>query len=58
MYNKALSHGAKGGKLLGAGGNGFLLLYSNNHKKLKQQLSATTLPFEIDTEGSKIIFMS
>ncbi|MBF0343285.1 MAG: GHMP kinase [Nitrospirae bacterium] len=56
MYNSALSHGAKGGKLLGAGGNGFLLIYSNSHQKLKKQLGCTTLPFEIDTEGSKIIF--
>jgi D-glycero-alpha-D-manno-heptose-7-phosphate kinase len=56
LYDKALKYGADGGKLLGAGGNGFLLLSSNNHENLKQYLSLKVLPFCIDREGTKIIF--
>ena len=56
LYNKALEHGATGGKLLGAGGAGFLLFYSNNHESLKKHLGCKVLPFSIDREGAKIIF--
>ena len=56
LYNKAVEHGATGGKLLGAGGAGFLLFYSNNHESLKKHLGCKVLPFSIDREGAKIIF--
>ncbi|MCP4151746.1 MAG: GHMP kinase, partial [bacterium] len=56
LYEKALANGAEGGKLLGAGGSGFLLLYSKNHKQLKKKLGNKVLPFEIDKEGTKILF--
>lgn len=56
LYEKAIKHGADGGKLLGAGGTGFLLIYSNGHEVLKKQLNCKVLPFNIDREGTKIIF--
>ncbi len=56
LYEKALQHGATGGKLLGAGGTGFLLLYSDDHEALGKHLSCRTLPFQIDREGTKILF--
>ena len=56
LYEKALGSGAAGGKLLGAGGNGFLLLYSDDHSKMQDSFGCRALPFEIDKEGSKIIY--
>ncbi|KJU82299.1 kinase, galactokinase/mevalonate kinase [Candidatus Magnetobacterium bavaricum] len=56
LYDIALNIGAKGGKLLGAGGTGFLLLYAENHEPIKQSIGIKTMPFKIDNEGTKIIF--
>lgn len=56
LYDRAIKGGAKGGKLLGAGGTGFLLLYSEDHNNLKKHLRCRELPFSIDREGTKIIF--
>lgn len=56
LYEKALRFGADGGKLLGAGSNGFFLLYSKNHVNLSMNLGCKVLPFRIDREGTKIIY--
>lgn len=59
-YEIALQNGALGGKILGAGAGGFLLLYceSHNHKKLKNALNKLQLvPFRFESQGSKIIFV-
>lgn len=56
LYDKAMKHGASGGKLLGAGGTGFLLLYSEDHERLKESMKCKVLPFTIDREGTKTIF--
>lgn len=56
LYDKAMEHGASGGKLLGAGGAGFLLIYTSKNEGLSKHLGCTTLPFNIDREGTKIIF--
>lgn len=56
LYDKAMKHGASGGKLLGAGGTGFLLLYSEDHERLKESMRCKVLPFTIDREGTKTIF--
>ncbi|MBI4858029.1 MAG: GHMP kinase [Acetobacterium woodii] len=59
IYNIALQNGATGGKLLGAGGGGFLLFYvpEENHEKIRKALKIfRELPFEFDFEGTKIIF--
>tara|TARA_B100000029_G_C17568270_1_gene955760 strand:+ start:395 stop:1387 length:993 start_codon:yes stop_codon:yes gene_type:complete len=61
IYNKAKSSGALGGKILGAGGGGFLLFYVPLRKKenLKKALS-NFVPIDIKFEksGSKIIYNS
>ena len=56
LYEIAMKSGANGGKLLGAGGTGFLLLYSEYHQILREHLRCRVLPFTIDREGTKIIF--
>jgi D-glycero-alpha-D-manno-heptose-7-phosphate kinase len=55
LMKQAMSLGAKGGKLLGAGGTGFLLLYADNHEEISAKLGCRTLPFLINNEGSQVI---
>ena len=56
-YSKALEAGAIGGKLLGAGGGGFLLFYVPIEKQtdVKTALSLPLLPVRFDYEGSTLI---
>jgi len=58
-YETALSAGAIGGKLLGAGGGGFLLFYCPEEKKQSviASLPLEQIPFEFDNNGSKIIYV-
>jgi len=59
-YEKALNAGAIGGKLLGAGGGGFLLFYvkQENQEKVKQALSNLKyMKFGFDKFGSSIIYV-
>ena len=59
MYDLALSAGASGGKICGAGGGGFLLLFCDpaHHKAVRQALAHyRELPIALDPDGSKIIF--
>jgi D-glycero-alpha-D-manno-heptose-7-phosphate kinase len=59
-YEKARAVGAQGGKLLGAGGGGFLLLYATekDHAKIKAALAdIKNVPFNFEQQGSKIIFL-
>jgi D-glycero-alpha-D-manno-heptose-7-phosphate kinase len=61
IYDKALSSGALGGKLLGAGGSGFLLLFAqpNQHKQIQNALSELReCSFAFEPQGSKIIYVS
>ena len=54
----AIKNGALGGKILGAGAGGFLLLYISpeNQKKLSKKLKKyPIIPFRFSKEGSKII---
>jgi D-glycero-alpha-D-manno-heptose-7-phosphate kinase len=58
-YNKALKAGALGGKILGAGGGGFILLYvePHNQQKVRQVLSnLKELSFKFEYQGSTIIY--
>ncbi len=60
-YDAAMRAGAIGGKLLGAGGRGFLLLYArpSDQAKLREAMKGLTeIPFEFSDEGSRIIFRS
>jgi len=56
LYSEAMKYGGTGGKLLGAGGTGFLLVFHEDHGILSKHLECKTLPFNIDREGTKIIF--
>ena len=59
-YKSALENGALGGKLLGAGGGGFLLFYCEPTKQepLRKSLSdLPELPFKFDWAGSRIIYV-
>lgn len=58
-YAAARSAGALGGKLLGAGGRGFLLLYADprHHAAIVQRLSRLQpVPFRFSPGGSEVIF--
>jgi D-glycero-alpha-D-manno-heptose-7-phosphate kinase len=58
IYETARKHGALGGKLLGAGGGGFVLFYvePENHERVKKALHQYLhVPFRIDFSGSEII---
>jgi D-glycero-alpha-D-manno-heptose-7-phosphate kinase len=57
-YQKALDMGAGGGKLLGAGGGGFLLLFVEPDKqaKITEELGFLHVPFGFEKVGSTIIF--
>ena len=58
LYERGMSAGALGGKLLGAGGGGFLLFFCEPHHqpKLREELSdLRELKFALDLEGSKIV---
>lgn len=58
LYVKAISAGALGGKLLGAGGGGFLLFYvPKERKQLVKNAMKDFLyvPFEFENEGTRVI---
>lgn len=60
MYEIAIKNGALGGKILGAGGGGFLLLYvpKENQDKLRESMKQyKEVKFNIDYQGSRIIFV-
>jgi|SRR5579872_2801797 len=57
-YTHALQNGAIGGKLVGAGGGGFLLFYAQDPLRLRRAMSAdglTELPFRFDHDGSTVL---
>lgn len=57
MYDLALSGGALGGKILGAGGGGYLLVYCpeyNRNRLLETMRHYERLPFKFTKEGSTI----
>lgn len=59
-YDIAMKSGARGGKLLGAGGGGFLLFYCEKkaQPRLRSALSdLVELPFEMETGGTKVIYV-
>lgn len=57
-YALARENGAVGGKLVGAGGGGFLMLYATDKVRLRQALRAEGLQevrFRFDFEGAKVL---
>ena len=58
LYEKGLSAGALGGKLLGAGGGGFLLFYvrPDRQEAVRRALSGLLeIPFRFESDGSRVI---
>lgn len=59
IYEKAKKAGAWGGKLLGAGGGGFIMFFAppEKHDKIKDALSELKVwvPYSIDESGSQIL---
>jgi D-glycero-alpha-D-manno-heptose-7-phosphate kinase len=57
-YDAAMASGALGGKILGAGGGGFLLIFARPQDQAKVRASLADLvhvPFGFDTEGSRVV---
>lgn len=59
LYEVAMKNGATGGKLLGAGGGGFLLFYCEKDKQdqLRKALNLKELEFNFDHDGTSVIFI-
>lgn len=58
-YELGRRNGAIGGKLVGAGGGGFLLFYSEDHRRLRAAMARAGLEevrFRFDFEGTKVLF--
>lgn len=57
-YELGLKNGAVGGKLVGAGGGGFLLFYAHDRNKLRHAMRSVGLEevrFSFDFEGTKVV---
>ena len=57
-YDMAMEHGALGGKLIGAGGGGFLMFYAEDKARLRHAMAQTGLRevrFRFDFEGTKVV---
>jgi len=57
-YELAMKNGAVGGKLIGAGGGGFLMFYTEDKMKLRHALMKEGLEevrFKFDFEGTKVV---
>jgi D-glycero-alpha-D-manno-heptose-7-phosphate kinase len=58
-YELGRNNGAIGGKLVGAGGGGFLLFYTEDRKRLRHAMAKAGLEevrFRFDFEGTKVLF--
>lgn len=61
LYELALRHGALGGKLVGAGGGGFLMFYAEDGRRLRQAMGDEGLDevrFRFDFEGTRVVVQS
>jgi len=57
-YSLAMRNGAIGGKLVGAGGGGFLMFYAEDRSRLRQTMAEAGLEevrFRFDFEGTKVV---
>ena len=58
LYEEAMQAGAIGGKILGAGGGGFLLLFARpeHHAAIRERLGRLVhVPFDFDDSGSRVV---
>ena len=61
LYERGIKAGALGGKLLGAGGGGFLIFYVQPKKRkqvIKEMSDLMHIPFAFENEGATIIHYS
>ena len=59
IYEKAIGAGAIGGKLLGAGGGGFIIFFVEPDKRKSVRNALSNLlyvPFQFETSGTKVIY--
>ena len=57
-YELALANGAQGGKMIGAGGGGFLMFYAKDKVRLRDAMRNTGMSevrFRFEKEGSRIL---
>lgn len=57
-YDCAMANGALGGKLIGAGGGGFLMFYADDKARLRhalREIGLTEVRFRFDFEGTKVL---
>jgi D-glycero-alpha-D-manno-heptose-7-phosphate kinase len=57
-YDLAMSNGAAGGKLIGAGGGGFLMFYATDRARLRhtlRQVGLQEVRFRFDFEGTRLV---
>src|SRR6267143_765458 len=57
-YDYAMANGALGGKIIGAGGGGFLMFYANDKARLRHAMRESGLRevrFRFDFEGTRIL---
>ena len=57
-YSLALENGAQGGKMIGAGGGGFLMFYVKDKARLREALKSTGMSevrFRFEKEGSRVL---
>jgi D-glycero-alpha-D-manno-heptose-7-phosphate kinase len=60
-YDLAMKHGAVGGKLVGAGGGGFLMFLAKDRTELRRTMTIAGLEevrFKFDFEGTKVVTSS
>ena len=60
IYSKALRCGATGGKLLGAGGGGFILLYCDEEKQdlVREEIGLREIDFHLVQQGSRVVYFA
>jgi D-glycero-alpha-D-manno-heptose-7-phosphate kinase len=57
-YDLAMANGAVGGKLIGAGGGGFLVFYTEDKARLRHVMRSVgvhEVRFRFDFEGTKVL---
>ncbi len=60
-YEMALQNGALGGKLIGAGGGGFLMFYAEDKARLRRAMKEAGLRevrFRFDFQGTAVVVQS